>query len=153
MNSGKTLFAQVMEFLPWSSFARIVAHYCGDARVSVLPCTEHFRILAYAQLTWRESLRDIEVTLEANATKLYAMGLRHAVRRSTLADANERRDWRIWADLAAVLIRRASQLYADEPLGLWVFRSNVTADSGNVTGDSGERDPRDSGNVTAIPGT
>ncbi len=118
MNSGKTLFAQVMEFVPWSSFARIVAHYCGDARVSVLLCTEHFRILAYAQLTWRESLRDIEVTLGANATKLYAMGLRHAVRRCTLADANERRDWRIWADLAAVLIRRASQLYADEPLGL-----------------------------------
>jgi Transposase DDE domain/Domain of unknown function (DUF4372) len=118
MNSGKTLFAQVMEFVPWSSFARIVARYSGDAHVSVLPSTEHFRILAYAQLTWRESLRDIEVTLGANATKLYAMGLRQAVRRSTLADANERRDWRIWADLAAVLIRRASQLYADEPLGL-----------------------------------
>jgi hypothetical protein len=74
--------------------------------------------LAYAQLTWRESLRDIEVTLAANAKKLYAMGLRQAVRRSTLADANERRDWRIWADLAAVLINRASHLYADEPLGL-----------------------------------
>jgi hypothetical protein len=74
--------------------------------------------MAYAQLTWRESLRDIEVTLGANASKLYAMGLRQAVRRSTLADANERRDWRIWADLASVLIRRANQLYADEPLGL-----------------------------------
>jgi hypothetical protein len=118
MNSGKTLFAQVMEFVPWSSFARIVARYSGDARVSALPSTEHFRILAYAQLTWRESLRDIQVTPGANATKLYAMGLRQAVRRSTLADANERRDWRIWADLASVLIRRANQLYADEPLGL-----------------------------------
>ncbi len=118
MNSGKTLFAQLMEFVPWSSFARIVARYAGDARVSVLPSTEHFRIMAYAQLTWRESLRDIEVTLGANATKLYAMGLRQAVRRSTLADVNERRDWRIWADLAALLIRRANQLYADEPLGL-----------------------------------
>ena len=118
MNLGKTLFAQLMEFVPWTSFARIVARYSGDARVSTLPSTEHFRIMAYAQLTWRESLRDIEVTLGANATKLYAMGLRQAVRRSTLADANERRDWRIWADFAAVLIRRANKLYADEPLGL-----------------------------------
>ena len=118
MNAGKTLFAQLMEFVPWTSFARIVARYSGDARVSVLPSTEHFRIMAYAQLTWRESLRDIEATLGANATKLYAMGLRQAVRRSTLADANERRDWRIWADFAAVLIRRATKLYAHEPLGL-----------------------------------
>lgn len=118
MNSGKTLFAQVMEFVPWTSFARIVARYSGDARVSTLPSTEHFRIMAYAQLTWRESLRDIEATLSANATKLYGMGLRQAVRRSTLADANERRDWRIWADFAAVLIRRANKLYADDPLGL-----------------------------------
>ena len=118
MNTGKTLFAQVMEFVPWTSFARIVERYGGDTRVSALPCTEHFRIMAYAQLTWRESLRDIEVTLAANAAKCYAMGLRHAVRRSTLADANERRDWRLWADLAALLIRRANRLYADEPLGL-----------------------------------
>jgi hypothetical protein len=86
-----------MAFVPWTSFGRIVA---------------------YAQLAWRESLRDIEVTLGANASKLYGMGLRQAVRRSTLADANERRDWRIWADFAAVLIRRANKLYAAEPLGL-----------------------------------
>ena len=76
MNLGKTLFAQLMEFVPWSSFARIVARYSGDARVSALLSTEHFRIMAYAQLTWRESLRDIEVTLAAHATKLYGMGLR-----------------------------------------------------------------------------
>jgi len=118
MNPGKTLFAQLMEFVPWSSFARIVTRYSGDARVSALLSTEHFRIMAYAQLTWRESLRDIEVTLAAHATKLYGMGLRQTARRSTLANANERRDWRIWADLAAVLIRRANKLYADEPLGL-----------------------------------
>ena len=128
MNLGKTLFAQLMEFVPWTSFARIVARYSGDARVSALPCTEHFRIMAYAQLTWRESLRDVEATLSANATKLYAMGLRQPVRRSTLADANERRDWRIWADFAAVLIRRANKLYADEPLGLDVnIAGNVYA--------------------------
>ena len=118
MNVGKTLFAQVMEFVPWTSFARIVGKYSGDAGVSALPCTEHFRIMAYAQLTWRESLRDIEATLGANTGKLYAMGLRQAVRRTTLAEANERRDWRIWSDLAAVLIRRAHKLYVDEPLGL-----------------------------------
>jgi Transposase DDE domain/Domain of unknown function (DUF4372) len=118
VNAGKTLFAQLMEFVPWTSFARIVRRHAGDARVSALPCTEHFRIMAYAQLTWRESLRDIEATLGANLTKLYAMGLRQAVRRSTLADANERRDWRIWADLAVVLIGRANKLYADTPLGL-----------------------------------
>jgi hypothetical protein len=103
MNIGKTLFAQLMEFVPWTSFARIVACYSGDVRVSALPSTEHFRIMAYAQLTWRESLRDIEATLGANAAKLYGMGLRQAVRRSTLAEANERPDWRIWADFAAAL--------------------------------------------------
>jgi len=117
-----------MEFVPWTSFTRIVARYSGDARVSTLPCTEHFRIMAYAQLTWRESLRDIEATLGANVNKLYGMGLRQAVRRSTLADANERRDWRIWADFAAVLIRRANKLYVDEPLGLDVnIAGNVYA--------------------------
>ena len=107
-----------MEFVPWTSFVRIVSKYSGDARVSRLPATEHFRVMAYAQLTWRESLRDIEVTLSANASKLYAMGLSQAVRRTTLAEANERRDWRIWADLASVLIRRANKLYRDDSLGL-----------------------------------
>ena len=81
MNTGKTLFAQLMEFVPWTSFSRIVARYAGDARSMVLPCSEHFRIMAYAQITWRESLRDIEATLGANPTKLYGMGLRQAVRR------------------------------------------------------------------------
>ena len=118
MNIGKTLFAQIMDFIPWTSFARIVNRYGGDARSSSFACTAHFRVMAYAQLTWRESLRDIEETLLANPAKRYAMGLRHAVHRSTLADANERRDWRIWADLAALLIKRATKLYANEPLGL-----------------------------------
>ena len=118
MNTGKTLFAQLMEFVPWTSFSRIVSRYAGDSRAMALPCSEHFRIMAYAQLTWRESLRDIEATLGANKAKLYGMGLRQAVRRSTLADANERRDWRIWSELATVLIRRARKLYAQEDLGL-----------------------------------
>ena len=101
MHVGKTLFAQVMEFVPWSSFARIVQRHGGDAGVRTLSCAEQFRAMAFAQLTWRESLRDIEASLSANVGKLYAMGLRSALRRSTLADANESRDWRIWADLAA----------------------------------------------------
>ena len=118
MNVGKTLFAQIMEFVPWTSFSRIVARYGGDLGVRRLTCSEQFRVMAFAQLTWRESLRDIEVTLGANSSKLYAMGFRHSVHRSTLADANKSRDWRIWSDLAAVLIRRARKLYLDEDLGL-----------------------------------
>src|SRR5450830_1309589 len=98
MNVGRTLFAQVMEFVPWTSFARIVERYSGNAGVRSMTCAEQFRVMAFAQLTWRESLRDIEVTPGANGNKRYAMGLRHAVHRSTLADANESRDWRIWSD-------------------------------------------------------
>jgi hypothetical protein len=116
MNVGKTLFAQIMEFVPWTSFGRIVDRYSGNAGVRRMTCAEQFRVMAFAQLTWRESLRDIEVTLGANATKLYAMGLRHSIHRSTLADANESRDWRIWADVAALLIRRARKLYSDTDL-------------------------------------
>ena len=118
MNVGKTLFAQVMEFVPWTSFTRIVNRYSGNAGVRRMNCAEQFRVMAFAQLTWRESLRDIEVTLGANSSKLYAMGLRHAVHRTTLADANDSRDWRIWSDLSALLIRRARKLYRDEDLGL-----------------------------------
>ena len=118
MNAGKTLFAQIMEFVPWTSFARIAERYSGNAGVRTLSCAEQFRAIAFAQLTWRESLRDIEASLSANATKLYAMGFRSAVRRSTLADANEARDWHIWSDLAAVLIRRARKLYANDSLGV-----------------------------------
>ena len=118
MNTGKTMFAQVMEFVPWTSFTRIVQRYNADSGVRRLNCAEQFRIMAFAQLTWRESLRDIEVTLDANSKKLYAMGFRNPIRKSTLADANETRDWRVWADLAALLIKRARKLYASEDLGL-----------------------------------
>jgi len=118
MNSGKTMFAQIMEFVPWTSFARIVARHGGDSGVRRLSCTEQFRAMAFAQLTYRESLRDIEACLSANQTKLYGMGFRTSVRRSTLAEANEGRDWRIWADLAAVLIRRARKLYCNDSFGV-----------------------------------
>lgn len=89
MNIGKTLFAQIMDFVPWTSFCRIVDRYGGNAGVRRMACAEQFRVMAFAQLTWRESLRDIEVTLGANANKLYAMGLRHSILRSTLVDTNE----------------------------------------------------------------
>ncbi len=118
MNLGKTLFAQIMEFIPWTSFARIVERYGGDFRVRSLSCPEQFRAMAFAQLTYRESLRDIETCLLANQAKLYGMGFRSPIRRSTLADANEGRDWRIWADLAALLIRRARKLYCNDSFGI-----------------------------------
>ena len=118
MYIGKTLFAQVMEHLPWKTFHRIVARYQGDYRVRTLTCAEQFRCMAFAQLTYRESLRDIEACLSAQAAKLYHMGLRSPVSRSTLADANERRDWRIYAEFAQKLIVTARKLYAHEPLGI-----------------------------------
>ena len=118
MNVGKTLFAQIMEFVPWTSFARIVTRYGGDPRVRSLACTEQFRAMAFAQLTYRESLRDIEACLLANQAKLYSMGFRSPVKRSTLADANEGRDWHIWADLAALLIKRARKLYCNDSFGI-----------------------------------
>src|SRR5882672_8830241 len=123
MYVGNTLFAQVMEFVPWTSFARIVQRYSGNAGVRTLSCAEQFRAMAFAQLTWRESLRDIEASLSANSTKLYAMGFRSAVKRSTLADANESRDWRIWSDLAALLIRRARAQSSAVGLQSTYFRS------------------------------
>jgi len=132
MHVGKTLFAQVMEFVPWTSFTRIVDRYSGNAGARTLSCAEQFRAMAFAQLTWRESLRDIEASLSANAAKLYAMGFRSAVRRSTLADANELRDWHIWADLAAVLIRRARKLYANDALGVELDNTVYALDSSTI---------------------
>ena len=132
MNAGKTLFAQVMEFVPWTSFARIVQRHGGNAGVRTLSCAEQFRAMAFAQLTWRESLRDIEASLSANASKLYAMGFRSAVKRSTLADANESRDWRIWSDLAAVLIRRARKLYVNDSLGVDFDNTVYALDSSTI---------------------
>lgn len=118
MYVGKTLFSQIMDFLPWTTFSRIVTRYGGNHRVRTLPCTDHFRILAFAQLSYRESLRDIEACLAAQSAKLYHLGIRSPVKRSTLADANERRDWRIYADFAQRLITQARALYVDEPFGV-----------------------------------
>jgi DDE family transposase/uncharacterized protein DUF4372 len=118
MNQGRTVFAQIMEFLSHDEFRRCVDRYDGNRRIRMLSCWEQFLALAFAQLTYRESLRDIEVCLAAHQSKLYHSGFRAPVRRSTLADASEGRDWRIYADFAQSLISVARPLYADEDLGL-----------------------------------
>jgi hypothetical protein len=118
MYAGKTMFAQLMDFLPWSTFDRLVVRYRGNHRVRALTCAEQYRAMAFAQLTHRESLRDIEVCLGRQPGKLYHMGFRGPVKRSTLAAANEARDWRIYAELAQRLIAQARKLYADDDLGI-----------------------------------
>jgi hypothetical protein len=132
MDIGKTLFAQLMDFLPWTTFTRIVARYDGDVRVRTLCCAEQYRAMAFAQLTYRESLRDIEVCLSAQASKLYHMGFRQQVRRSTLADANETRDWRIYAQFAQRLIAQARKLYAGDSLGLELTNTVYALDSTTI---------------------
>jgi uncharacterized protein DUF4372/DDE family transposase len=129
---GKTLFAQVMEFVPWKTFGRIIERYKGDAGVRTLSCADLFRVMAFAQLTWRESLRDIEACLAAHQTKLFHMGLKTAPARSTLADALERRDWRIYHALAQRLIVRARALYAQEPSVLELDASVYALDSTTI---------------------
>jgi hypothetical protein len=121
-----------MDFIPWSSFNRLVANYGGDVRVRTLYCTEQLRAMCFAQLTFRESLRDIEACLGAQPTKLYGMGFRNPIARSTLADANELRNWRIWHDLAAILIRRARNLYADDDIGLDLDNTVYALDSTTI---------------------
>ena len=132
MNAGKMLFAQLMDFLPWSSFARGVARYGGARRVRSLTCAEQFRAMAFAQLTFRESLRDIEACLGAQPNKLYHLGFRSPVRRSTLAEANESRDWRIHAELAQRLIAQARSLYAHETLGVELNSAAYALDSTTI---------------------
>ena len=132
VNSGQTLFSQLMDFVPWTSFDRLVAKYCGDVRVRRFRCTEQFRAMAFAQLTYRESLRDIEACLGAQPSKLYGMGFRNPVAKSTLADANELRDWHMWHDLAAILIWRARKLYADDVIGLDLDNTIYALDSTTI---------------------
>ncbi len=132
MNVGKTLFAQVMEFVPWKTFGRIVERHKGDAGVRTLSCADLFRVMAFAQLTWRESLRDIEACLAANQTKLFHMGMKASPARSTLADALERRDWRIYHALAQRLIARAKALYAQDPSVLELDASVYALDSTTI---------------------
>lgn len=114
MYTGKTVFAQLMKFMPEYEFQKCVDHYKGDYRVRTLTCREHFLVMSFAQLTGRESLRDIENCLTAFSGKLYHSGINNPVSRSTLADANEKRNWRIYADFAQILIKQARPLYIDD---------------------------------------
>jgi hypothetical protein len=132
MNTGKTLFAQLMDFLPWSTFNRIVARYDGDSAVRTLSCAAQFRAMAFAQLTYRDSLRDIEACLSAQSAKLYSMGFREPVRRSTLADANESRSWHIYAEFAQRLIAQSRQLYASDSLDVDLANTVYALDSTTI---------------------
>jgi hypothetical protein len=129
MYSGRTVFSQVMEALPLREFRTSVARYDGDHNVRSFSCLDQFLTLAFAQLTFRESLRDICACLQAMAPKLYHMGIRGTIRRSTLADANETRDWRIYADFAQCLITIARPLHAHEDLGLDLQRTVYALDA------------------------
>lgn len=132
MNIGKTLFAQLMDFLPWKTFHRIVDRYDGDRYVKSMTCADQFRVMAFAQLTYRESLRDIEVCLSAQSAKLYHMGLRQETKRSTLADTNEARDWRIHAEFAQRLIEHARKLYAGDSFGIELENTVYALDSTTI---------------------
>jgi hypothetical protein len=132
MNTGKTLFAQVMEHVPWKTFGRIIERHSGDSGVRTLSCADVFRVMAFAQLTWRESLRDIEVCLTSNQSKLFHMGLKNVPARSTLADALNLRDWRIYHALAMRLIARARELYVKEPMSVDLDATVYALDSTTI---------------------
>ena len=118
MHTGKLVFAQLMEHLPLTTFGRCVARYGGHHKIKHFTCLDQYLSMAFAQLTFRESLRDIEACLRAQSSKLYHLGFRSTVARNTLANANATRDWRIYCDFAQRLIAIARRLYANEPLGV-----------------------------------
>jgi hypothetical protein len=132
MNTGTTIFTQLMDYLPWSTFDRIVARYAGNRGVRKLTCGQHFQVMAFAQLTYRESLRDIEACFAAQTAKLYHMGLREPPRRSTLAEANDARDWRIYAEFAQRLIAQARRLYAGDSLAVDLSETVYALDSTTI---------------------
>jgi hypothetical protein len=132
MNAGRTIFAQLIEFLPHKEFQKCVARYRGDANPRGFSCWDQFLAMAFAQLTYRDSLRDIEACLGAMRPKLYHMGFRGRVRKSTLADANDTHDWRIYADFAQVLIAQARPLYTTEPMGVELDQSLYALDSSTI---------------------
>jgi len=132
MNLGQTVFSQLIEHLPHKEFQKCVARYRGDHYLKSFSCWDQFLAMGFAQLTYRESLRDIEACLRSMQSKLYHMGFRGKVSRSTLADANELRDWRIYADFAQVLIGIARPLYADDPLGVELDQNLYALDSTTI---------------------
>jgi hypothetical protein len=132
MNAGKMVFSQLTEWVPHYEFQRLVERYQGDYKVREFSCWEQFLCMMFAQLTYRDSLRDIESCLRSRSNLLYHLGLRSSVARSTLADANERRDWRIYADLAQKLIARARRLYAQDPLAVELDETVYALDSTTI---------------------
>jgi Domain of unknown function (DUF4372)/Transposase DDE domain len=132
MNAGRTVFAQLIEYLPSKEFQKCVARYSGDARFRGFSCWDQLLAMSFAQLTYRESLRDIEACLRSMSGKLYHMGLRGRVARSTLGDANETHDWRIYADFAQVLIGIARPLHARDPIGVDLSQSLYALDSTTI---------------------
>ncbi len=132
MNQGQTIFSQVMEHLPLREFRKCVQQYQGNHRVRNFSCLDQFLSMAFAQLTYRESLRDIEVCLRAQNTKLYHMGIRGKISKSTLADANENRNWKIYSDFAQVLIQIARPLYADDDFGVDLNQTVYAFDASTI---------------------
>ena len=132
MYSGTTIFSQLMDIVPWRRFQTCVNRYQGDYKIKDFFSAEHFRVMAFAQLTYRESLRDIEVCLKAIGSRLYHMGIKSSVSRNNLSHANETRDWRIYADFAQVLISQAKALYADDPMALDIVSTVYALDSTTI---------------------
>jgi len=132
MNSGKTIFAQLMDFLPIYEFHQCVERYHGHYKMKSFSCWDQFLCMAFAQLTYRESLRDIEACLRSAQRKLYHMGIRSKVSRNTLAHANQVRDWRIYADFAQILIARARRLYANDSFGVELNQTAYALDSTTI---------------------
>src|SRR5450756_1973268 len=132
MNQGKLVFAQLMEHFPLTTFRRCVTRYQGEHKLKSFSCLDQFLCMAFAQLTYRESLRDIEACLRAQQTKLYHLGNRGQVSRNTLAHANSVRDWRIYADFAQVLITRARALYADDSFGVELAQTVYALDATTI---------------------
>ena len=132
VNQGRTVFSQLLGFLPDREFRRCVARYGGDARPRGFSCWDQYLSMAFAQLTYRDGLRDIEACLRSLGGKLYHMGFHGRVARSTLADANDSHDWRIYADFAQVLIRLARPLYASDPIGVDLEQSLYALDSTTI---------------------
>jgi len=129
MDTGKPIFAQVMDFLPVYEFHQCVLRYHGHYKMKSFSCWDQFLCMAFAQLTYRESLRDIETCLRSAQRKLYHMGIRGKVSRNTLAHANQVRDWRIYADFAQILIARARRLYANDSFGVELNQTAYALDS------------------------
>jgi len=132
MNAGQSIFSQLVDFLPTYEFRQCVARYKGDYKLKSFSCWDQFLCMAFAQLTYRESLRDIEACLRANQTKLYHMGIRSRVSRNTLANANSVRDWRIYADFAHLLIRQARALYRDDEFSLALQQTVYALDATTI---------------------